>query len=83
MSTLPRRLGQLGKAPVAAAWIAFCLVAAGCSGPSASTAAGQAEMAGQQCTLCRARNPGDIAPCCAVCMRRIQDQQTYEKASGH
>jgi hypothetical protein len=47
---------------------------AGCSTPDPNTAAGAAEIAGQKCTVCRAENPGDISPCYAVCMQRLQDQ---------
>lgn len=63
--------------------IVLSIVAAGCSAPNPNTAAGQAEIAGQQCTVCRAENPGDPAQCYATCMQRIEDQGAYLKSSGH
>lgn len=46
----------------------------GCSGPNPDTPAGQTEIAGQKCTVCRLQNPGDNAACYAICMQRIEDQ---------
>lgn len=65
------------------ALIAFSILTVGCSTPSANTAAGQTEIAGQKCTVCRIENPGDIRACYSVCMQRIEDQGAYMKANGH
>lgn len=66
-----------------AALIAFSILTVGCSAPNPNTAAGQTEMAGQKCTVCRTENPGDIGACYSVCMQRIEDQGAYLKANGH
>jgi hypothetical protein len=59
------------------------IVLAGCSTPNPNTPAGQAEIAGQKCTVCIVENPGDGAPCYAICMQRVEDQAAYMKAYGH
>jgi hypothetical protein len=63
--------------------IALAAVLAGCSAPNPNTPAGQAEIAGQKCTICIRENPGDNAPCYAICMQRVDDQAAYLKAYGH
>lgn len=63
--------------------IAIAAVLAGCSAPNPNTPAGQAEIAGQKCTICIRENPGDDAPCYAICMQRVEDQSAYLKAYGH
>ncbi len=63
--------------------IAIAAVLAGCSAPNPNTPAGEAEIAGQQCTICIRENPGDDAPCRAICMQRVEDQGAYLKAYGH
>ena len=63
--------------------IIIAIAGFGCSQPDPNTAAGQAEIAGQKCTVCRAENPGDPAACYASCMQRIEDQGAYLKANGH
>jgi hypothetical protein len=65
----------------AAAWLVpLAVLIAGCAAPDPNTAAGQAEIAGQKCTLCIVENPGDGSPCYAVCMQRQEDQAAYQKA---
>jgi hypothetical protein len=54
----------------------------GCTQPDPGTAAGRSDIAGQQCTLCIAENPGDYDACHAVCVRRVEDESTYLKAIG-
>src|SRR5271170_4740909 len=76
-------LRLLGGFAVRGGLIALGMFISGCSGPNPNTAAGQSEIAGQKCTLCRAENPGDIGACYAVCMQRIEDQGTYLKSTGH
>jgi len=76
-------LRLLGNLAVRGGWIALGMFIAGCTAPNPNTAAGQSEIAGQKCTLCRAENPGDIGACYAVCMQRIGDQGTYLKSTGH
>jgi hypothetical protein len=73
----------LGNFAVRGGLIALGMLVAGCSAPNPNTAAGQSEIAGQKCTVCRAQNPGDIDACYAICMQRIEDQGTYLKSSGH
>ncbi len=63
--------------------IAIGMAIAGCSAPNPNTAAGQSEIAGQQCAVCRAQNPGDIGACYGICMQRIEDQGAYLKSTGH
>jgi hypothetical protein len=55
---------------------------AGCAQPNPGTAAGRSDIAGQQCTLCIAENPGDYDACHAVCVRRVEDESAYLKAIG-
>ena len=55
---------------------------AACTAPNPTTPAGQAEIAGQKCTLCILENPGDGAPCYAICMQKEEDQAAYQKAYG-
>jgi len=74
---LPRRFG------VGWSLIVMGMLIAGCNAPNPNTAAGQSVIAGQQCAVCRAQNPGDIGACYAICMQRVQDQGTYLKSSGH
>jgi hypothetical protein len=74
---LPRRFA-LGES-----LIAMGMLIAGCSAPNPNTAAGQSEIAGQQCAVCRAQNPRDIGACYAICMQRIQDQGAYLKSTSH
>lgn len=68
-------LGVAGRGNVTAAIIlvTFGALLTGCSAPNPNTPAGASEIAGQQCTVCRAENPGDINACYAICMQRIQD----------
>jgi hypothetical protein len=73
---------RLSAARCGVALLMLGISIAGCSNPNPDTAAGQAEIAGQKCTLCRAENPGDPAQCYAICMQRIEDQGTYLKALG-
>ena len=55
---------------------------AGCAQPNPATAAGRSDIAGQQCTLCIAENPGDYDACHAICVRRVEDESAYLKAIG-
>ncbi len=55
----------------------------GCATADPNTAAGKADIAGQQCAVCIYENPGDSAPCRAICMEREADQAAYMKAYGH
>jgi hypothetical protein len=72
-----------GRFAVGGSLIAMGMLFAGCSAPNPNSAAGQSEIAGQQCAVCRAQNPGDIGACYAICMQRIQDQGAYLKSNGH
>ena len=54
----------------------------GCAQPNPGTAAGRSDIAGQQCTLCIAENPGDYDACHAICVRRVEDESAYLKAIG-
>ena len=56
---------------------------AGCSQPDPNTIAGQSDIAGQQCAVCMATNPGDYWACHAICVRRVNDEAAYLKATGH
>jgi hypothetical protein len=78
-----RELRLLGNFVVRGGLIALGMFISGCSAPNPDTAAGQSEIAGQKCAVCRAQNPGDIGACYAICMQRIEDQGTYLKSSGH
>ena len=37
-------------------------------------AAGRSDIAGQQCALCIARNPGDYDTCRVICVQRVEDE---------
>jgi hypothetical protein len=70
-----------------AAWVISSLTIVGaalaaCAAPNPNTPAGQAEIAGQKCNVCIVENPGDGAPCYAICMQKEEDQATYMKAYG-
>jgi hypothetical protein len=54
----------------------------GCAQPNPNTAAGRSDIAGQQCALCMATNPGDYYACHAVCVQRVEDEAAYLKAIG-
>jgi hypothetical protein len=54
----------------------------GCTQPDPNTAAGRSDIAGQQCALCIARNPGDYDACHAICVQRVEDESAYLKAIG-
>ena len=47
---------------------------AGCTQPNPNTAAGRSDIAGQQCALCIARNPGDYDTCRVICVQRVEDE---------
>ena len=55
---------------------------AGCTQPNPNTAAGRSDIAGQQCALCVAWNPGDYDACHAICVQRVEDESAYLKAIG-
>ena len=57
-------------------------VLTGCAQPNPGTAAGRSDIAGQQCALCIAENPGDYDACHAICVRRVEDESAYLKAIG-
>jgi hypothetical protein len=54
----------------------------GCAQPNPNTAAGRSDIAGQQCAVCMATNPGDYYACHAVCVQRVEDETAYLKAIG-
>jgi hypothetical protein len=54
----------------------------GCAQPNPNTAAGRSDIAGQQCAVCMATNPGDYDACHAICVRRVDDESAYLKAIG-
>ena len=54
----------------------------GCAQPNPNTAAGRSDIAGQQCGLCIAENPGDYDACHAICVRRVEDESAYLTAIG-
>jgi len=54
----------------------------GCPQPNPDTAAGRSDIAGQQCTLCMAENPGNYDTCHAICVQRVEDETAYLKALG-
>jgi len=62
--------------------IALGMLISGCSAPNPNTPAGQTEIAGQKCTVCRMENPGDVGACYAICMQRIEDQATYRNKNA-
>jgi hypothetical protein len=72
--------GSLRRLSAIAAAISMLL--AGCTQPNPGTAAGRSDIAGQQCTLCIAENPGDYDACHAICVRRVEDEAAYLKAIG-
>jgi hypothetical protein len=72
--------GSLRRLGAIAATIGMLL--AGCTQPNPGTAAGRSDIAGQQCTLCIAENPGDYDACHAMCVRRVEDEAAYLKALG-
>jgi hypothetical protein len=55
---------------------------AGRAQPNPNTAVGRSDIAGQQCTLCIAENPGDYDACHAICVQRVEDETAYLKAIG-
>jgi hypothetical protein len=71
---------SLGRFALVAGTVAVLFT--GCAQPNAGTAAGRSDIAGQQCTLCIAENPGDYDACRAVCVRRVEDESAYLKAIG-
>lgn len=70
----------LGRFALIAGAVAVFLT--GCAQPNPGTAAGRSDIAGQQCTLCIAENPGDYDACHAICVRRVEDESAYLKAVG-
>ena len=54
----------------------------GCAQANPNTAAGRSDIAGQQCALCIAENPGDYDACHAICVRRVEDEAAYLKEIG-
>jgi hypothetical protein len=54
----------------------------GCTQPNPDTAAGRSDIAGQQCALCMAENPGNYGTCHAICVQRVEDEAAYLKALG-
>ncbi len=71
---------SLGRFALVAATVAALFT--GCAEPNPGTAAGRSDIAGQQCTLCIAENPGDYDACHAICVRRVEDESAYLKAIG-
>jgi hypothetical protein len=61
------------KAGILTGSLAIAIAVVGCGAPVPTTPAGQSQTAGQQCTVCRLENPGDVSACAAVCMQRIED----------
>ena len=53
-----------------------------CTQPDPNTAAGRSDIAGQQCALCIATNPGDYDACHAICVKRVEDESAYLKSIG-
>jgi hypothetical protein len=54
----------------------------GCAQPNPNTAAGRSDIAGQQCAVCMATNPGDYYACHAICVQRVEDEAAYLKEIG-
>jgi hypothetical protein len=54
----------------------------GCAQPNPNTVAGRSDIAGQQCAVCMATNPGDYDACHAICVQRVEDETAYLKALG-
>jgi hypothetical protein len=70
-----------------AGWFGFGLAVmasllAACAQPNPNTAAGRSDLAGQQCAVCMATNPGDYWACHAICVQRVDDEAAYLKAIG-
>jgi len=72
--------GRAGRLAFIAAAAGLLLVA--CAEPSPDTTAGRSDIAGQQCALCMAENPGDYWACHAICVQRVEDEESYLKAVG-
>ncbi|MBV8398004.1 MAG: hypothetical protein JOZ17_04595 [Acetobacteraceae bacterium] len=53
-----------------------------CAQPNPNTPAGRSEIAGQKCEVCMVENPGDYWACHAICVQRVEDEQSYLKALG-
>jgi len=62
---------------------AATVVLAGCAQPNPNTAAGKSDIAGQQCALCMATNPGDYYACHAICVQRLEDEDNYVNAISY
>jgi hypothetical protein len=60
--------------------VGFLLAA--CAQPNTNTIAGRSDLAGQQCAVCMATNPGDYWACHAICVQRVDDEAAYLKAIG-
>jgi hypothetical protein len=54
----------------------------GCAQPNPDTTAGRSDIAGQQCALCMAENPGNYYTCHAICVQRVEDEAAYLKSIG-
>ena len=54
---------------------AFVVVATACAGCSSTPVPGTSGLTqgGQQCEVCRLRNPGDNQACFSVCLPRIEE----------
>jgi type IV pilus biogenesis protein CpaD/CtpE len=72
--------GSLPRLSAIAAVISMLLAA--CTHTNPGTAAGRSDIAGQQCTLCIAENPGDYDACHAICVQRVEDEAAYLRALG-
>jgi hypothetical protein len=72
--------GRAGRLAFIAA--AAGLLLAACTQPSPDTAAGRSDIAGQQCALCMAENPGDYWACHGICVQRVEDEESYLRAVG-
>jgi hypothetical protein len=55
---------------------------AACAQPNPNSVAGQSDIAGQQCAVCMATNPGNYWACHAICVQRVDDEAAYLKAIG-
>jgi hypothetical protein len=62
--------------------VAAATILAACAAPNPNTPTGQAEIAGQECTVCIVENPGDGTPCYAICSQKEEDQAAYQRAYG-
>ncbi len=71
---------SLGRFAVIITAVGALLVA--CAQPNPNTAAGRSDIAGQQCAVCMATNPGDYWACHSVCVQRVDDESAYLKAIG-